>query len=68
MKQELYYGLTRIATRLGVGRHKVKEWGASGRIRLYQDGEHPSSPFFCIESELTEDIARLSDPCLLVKE
>lgn len=59
MKDELYYGLARISKRLGVGRDIARKWCEAKRIRAHKDGSSKTAPWYCVESELNEDIKTL---------
>lgn len=58
-KEELHYGLDKIAARLGVCRNKARDWCKKSLINAHRDGNEKNAPYYCIESELNEDIKSL---------
>ena len=59
MKNELYYGIKKIADRLGVQQHTAKELINKGLIKAFRLSNNKNAPWCCIESELSEDIKNL---------
>lgn len=59
MSERLYYGLNKIAERLDVSRDKARRWCREEVIRAYKSGRNPNGTWYCIESELAEDIKNL---------
>lgn len=59
-REELHYGLPRIAKRLGVSVNVARRWCKDKVIRAHRE-PGDTSPWFCVESELCEDIKRLPD-------
>lgn len=58
-REELYHGLPRIADRLKVGKGVAREWIRKGWIRAHKASDRSNAPWYCIESEISEDIRRL---------
>ncbi len=59
MRDELYYGLARIAKRLGVSKAIARSLIDRGIIRAKKSSKAGNAPWFTTESRINEDIKSL---------
>lgn len=57
MKEEFYYGVKKIAARLGIGEAKARKWCREGIIIAHQErGEGQKKTWWCSESDIIKTI------------
>lgn len=59
MTEQLYYGLAKIADRLGVSVKVARTLIKEKRVRAFKLGDNANAPWCCTESNINEDITRL---------
>lgn len=59
-RETLYWGLQKIANRLGVSKNLARDWCNSGVIRAKRS-KKGNQCWYCTESSIAEDIKQLPD-------